>query len=73
MLVTSFNRVMVSPQWVRVVMELGKSNECPVTPYVGAPIARYSAKALNERHTAMLAMAEPHMERLLEWASEAKH
>jgi len=73
MLVTSVNRLTRSDYMIRMVIELGRDNQCPVSPYISVPCARYSVKALDARHTEIMAQMEDHLEGLLEWAAGAKH
>ncbi len=73
MLITSITRIMVNNRIVRWKMELRDEDPAPVNTYVGERIARYSEKALENRHGVVVSniASVGVFSDLLDWASRA--
>lgn len=73
MLTTMISRVMLNGRIIRAKIELRSDDSFPegVNPYVGVRIARYSSKALEERHTLIMDNLADYKDALIEWASRA--
>lgn len=65
---TSVRRQLAASRFTRTAIDFGKSD--PIQARI-TPVARYSAKALQERHAAFEADVEPYLTECIEWARGA--